>query len=267
MATHQPREVKLTEDVIGDLENLTKDWATSRQTELSKLKEQERFRREFLGNISHELKTPIFSIQGYILTLLEGGLEDEEVNRKFLHRASKGVDRITHILDDLDTITRLESSTLENNFIRFSITELCNEILDDLEINSKKKNIELATKYESNDVYVNADRGKIGQVITNLLNNSIHYGKEGGKTEIRVYHIMDVVNVEISDNGPGIEQEHLPRLFERFYRVDRSRSRNEGGTGLGLAIVKHIIDSHEQTISVRSSVDVGSTFTFTLEKA
>lgn len=267
MATQQPREVKLTEDVIGDLENLTKDWAASRQAELSKLKEQERFRREFLGNISHELKTPIFSIQGYILTLLEGGLEDEEVNQKFLLRASKGVDRITHILDDLDTITKLESSKLENNFTKFDIIELANEIIDDLEISSKQKEISLVKVYQSKEVMVNADRGKISQVITNLLNNSIYYGKEGGKTEIRVYELMDVVNIEISDNGPGIEQEHLPRLFERFYRVDRSRARHEGGTGLGLAIVKHIIDSHDQTISVRSTVDVGSTFSFTLEKA
>ena len=266
MSTQEQKSVKLTNDVVGDLEGLTKKWAQNKQEEVVKLREQEKFRREFLGNISHELKTPVFSIQGYILTLLEGGLEDEGVNRKFLERASKGVDRITHILDDLDTITKLESSQLETVFVGFNIVELANEIVDDLQINAEESRIKLQKVFSSNEMFVKADRGKIAQVLTNLISNSIYYGKENGRTEIRIYKIDDIVTVEVSDDGAGIEQDNLPRLFERFYRVDKSRARNVGGTGLGLAIVKHIIDAHEQTISVRSTLGVGSTFTFTLEK-
>jgi two-component system phosphate regulon sensor histidine kinase PhoR len=266
MSTQERQKTKLTKDVVGDLEELTEEWAKNKQEEVAKLKEQEQFRREFLGNISHELKTPIFSIQGYILTLLEGGLEDEEVNRKFLERASKGVDRITHVLDELDTITKLESSKLETVLKPFDILELASEIIIDLRVKASEKNITLQKVFSSHEMLVNADRGKIGQVFTNLITNSIYYGKSDGKTEIRIYKVDGIVTIEISDDGPGIEQENLPRLFERFYRVDKSRARNVGGTGLGLAIVKHIIDSHDQTISVRSTVGVGSTFTFTLEK-
>lgn len=266
MSTQERQKTKLTNDVIGDLEGLTEEWAKNKQEEVAKLKEQEKFRREFLGNISHELKTPIFSIQGYILTLLEGGLEDEVVNRKFLERASKGVDRITHILDELDTITKLESSKLETVLKPFDVIELASEIIVDLRVKAAEKNITLKKVFSTHEMYVKADKGKIGQVFTNLISNSIYYGKDEGKTEIRIYKVDGIVTIEVSDDGPGIEQENLPRLFERFYRVDKSRARNVGGTGLGLAIVKHIIDSHDQTISVRSTVGVGSTFTFTLEK-
>jgi two-component system phosphate regulon sensor histidine kinase PhoR len=266
MSTQERQKTKLTNDVIGDLEGLTEELAKKKQEEDAKLKEQEKFRRECLGNISHELKTPIFSIQGYILTLLEGGLEDEVVNRKFLERASKGVDRITHILDELDTITKLESSKLETVLKPFDVIELASEIIVDLRVKAAEKNITLKKVFSTHEMYVKADKGKIGQVFTNLISNSIYYGKDEGKTEIRIYKVDGIVTIEVSDDGPGIEQENLPRLFERFYRVDKSRARNVGGTGLGLAIVKHIIDSHDQTISVRSTVGVGSTFTFTLEK-
>jgi two-component system, OmpR family, phosphate regulon sensor histidine kinase PhoR len=258
--------IQLNKDVIEEATHATKDWSDLQSKELTNLKEQEAFRREFLGNLAHELKTPMFSIQGYILTLLEGGLEDPKVNRKFLERASLATTRMTNILEDLDKITALEAKHLNLDFSTFDIVSLCREVLEVTESVKSNKNIhpKFAQNYES--IIVNADRSKIGQVLTNLINNSIFYGNQDGTTLIRIFEMGNLVTIDVADDGPGIEDEHIPRLFERFYRVEKSRARNEGGSGLGLAIVKHIIESHDQRISVRSTVGIGSTFTFSLDK-
>lgn len=267
MSEQDEKKLSLTQDVLKKAAKETLIWDSERQNEIAKLKEQEAFRREFLGNLAHELKTPVFSIQGYVLTLLEGGLEDENVNRKFLERASKATDRIATILEDLDQITKIESNRFELDETRFDIVELSKEVMESLEIPSKEKGISLNFNKSYDPIYVNADRSRIAQVLTNLLANSINYGNNEGKTVVRFYAMDDVVMVEVSDNGPGISETDLSRLFERFYRVEQSRNRNEGGSGLGLAIVKHIIETqHKQTINVRSTVGVGSTFSFTLQK-
>lgn len=258
---------KLSDDIIALAEKETNQWSDEKMNEISKLKVQEEFRREFLGNLAHELKTPVFSIQGYILTLLDGAIDDQNVNKTFLERASKATERITNILEDLDQITRLEVDDLQIEMRPFDIYELAQEVFDSFEIIAKEKNIILKFSKEYNPIVVLGDRSKITQVLTNLINNSISYGNENGTTIIRLYDVDDFVTIEISDNGPGIEEIHIPRLFERFYRVEKSRNRNEGGSGLGLAIVKHIIEAHGQTISVRSTVGLGSTFSFSLDKS
>lgn len=261
--------VKMNDDVLGKTEKEVLAWADNSREEIEKLRLQEEFRREFLGNLSHELKTPIFSIQGYILTLLEGGLEDENINRAFLERASKGVDRVTGIIEDLDLITRIESERLKLNSAPVNILSLAREIVESLEIKAQKRNVKLSLDWKrigSQEINVLCDRDKIGQVLSNIINNSINYGVENGHTEVRFFDLEDNILIEVSDDGVGIREEHLPRLFERFYRVDKSRARNEGGTGLGLAIVKHLVEAHGQTIDVRSTEGQGSTFSFTLKK-
>lgn len=259
--------INMSKDIIGNAETDSKEWSEQRKSEITQLQEQDKFRREFIGNLAHELKTPVFSIQGYVLTLLEGGLEDEKVNRMFLERASKAIDRMTNILNDLDELTKLEVNDLKMDLRPFDMKDLAKEVMDGLELRAQEKHIKLRLAKEYNkEIMVRADRGKIAQVLTNLISNSISYGNENGETLIRFYEVDDIVSIEISDNGPGIEPHELPRLFERFYRVEKSRNRNEGGSGLGLSIVKHILDSHNQTISVRSTIGVGSTFTFSLDK-
>jgi two-component system phosphate regulon sensor histidine kinase PhoR len=258
---------KITDDVIANAEIETQLWSEERNKEISKLKEQEEFRREFLGNLAHELKTPIFSIQGYILTLLDGGLEDENVNRTFLERASKATDRMVSIIEDLDQITKMEADALKLEMRPFDIVELVTDIFESLEMMAKEKNIKLLFAKEYSSTFVIGDKPKIAQVLVNLITNSIFYGNKDGTTNVRFYKMDDIVTIEVSDNGPGIEEEHLPRLFERFYRVEKSRNRNDGGSGLGLAIAKHIVESHRQTISVRSTYGVGSTFSFSLDKS
>lgn len=257
----------LQEDVIEQAEIATKEWTEQQVQTISKLKEQEEFRREFLGNLAHELKTPVFSIQGYILTLLEGGLEDESVNRMFLERASKATERMTAILDDLDQITGMEVNNINLDLAKFDIVELVEDLFEDSMVRSKDKNITLEFAKEFDPIWVMADKTKIGQVISNLINNSISYGNENGTTAVRFYLMNEIVTVEVSDNGPGIAEDELPRLFERFYRVEKSRNRHQGGSGLGLSICKHIIEAHGQTINVRSTEGLGSTFTFSLNKA
>lgn len=260
--------INMDEDVLEKTEKEVFSWVKTKREEIDRLKVQEAFRREFIGNLAHELRTPIFSIQGYILTLLEGGLEDESINVKFLERASKGVDRMTNILEDLDTITKIESERVKINKKNIDIKDLAEEILDSFEIKAKEKNIKLILESKDLDIImVNCDRDKIGQVLSNLINNALNYGKEGGHVKVRFFDFEDNYLVEVADNGVGIDKEHLPRLFERFYRVDKSRSRHDGGTGLGLAIVKHIIEAHGQMINVRSTPGEGSTFSFTLQKA
>jgi len=255
------------DSMIEIAERDVQSWQQKQDQEISKLKDQEAFRREFLGNLAHELKTPVFSIQGYILTLLEGGLEDDTINKTFLERASRSTDRIVSILEDLDQITKLEIDALKMKFEIFDIIEMASESIASTELRAKDKKIKFSIQNEIEDIFVYADKKRIAQVLTNLLNNSISYGKENGETTISIIVIDDLVTIEISDNGIGIDQEHLPRLFERFYRVEKSRNRHKGGTGLGLAIAKHIIDSHNQKISVKSSIGSGSQFTFSLDKA
>jgi two-component system, OmpR family, phosphate regulon sensor histidine kinase PhoR len=247
-----------------DLEILA--WADDRKNEIERLKKLEVYRKEFLGNVSHELKTPIFNIQGYVLTLLDGGLEDPSINRNYLARAEKSVDRMITIIDDLEAISQLETGELQLEPERFDIFALAKDVVDAQELKATAKGIILTLPEEIKPFYVLADRFRIRQVIVNLIVNSVKYGKEYGETQIRFYDNGDTISIEIADNGIGISKEHLPRLFERFYRVDKSRSRDQGGTGLGLAIVKHIIEAHNQTIKVTSAEDAGTTFSFTLKK-
>ncbi len=258
-----------TSNITTDLELVSNDVekiASERQKEIDELKIMENFRREFLGNVSHELKTPIFNIQGYIHTLIDGALYDEKVNMAYLERTSKSVDRMINIVEDLVTISKIESDRLDLEMDSFDVVELAKEVYEQTEMKAKKANLNLKLEQDYFPILVSADRDKIMQVFTNLVVNSIKYGQEGGETEIRFYEMGENILVEVADNGIGISQENLTRLFERFYRVDKSRSRDQGGTGLGLAIVKHILESHNQTINVRSTVDVGTTFSFTLQK-
>lgn len=242
------------------------EWANERRSEIKELEEREKFRREFIGNLAHELKTPIFNIQGYILTLLEGGLEDEKVNRDFLERASNGVDRLMKIVEDLDLITKLESGVMDLRMARHDLHVLVKEAMEALEMHAREKQVRLVNAVPPGTA-VMADRNRMLQVLTNLLNNAINYGRAGGHCTVSSYALGEQVVAEVSDDGIGISGEHLPRLFERFYRVGKSRARNEGGSGLGLAIVKHIIDAHGQTIAVKSEEGKGTTFVLTLQKA
>ena len=263
----EPLTLDMSEDIFGKIREEVIEWDKINRREIERLTDQEEFRRDFLGNVSHELKTPIFSIQGYILTLLEGGLEDDTINRSFLQKAEKSLNRMIEMVDDLDEIAKLESNRIELNLQTFNLISLTNEVIEAVEYKAKKKNIKLSISNEPNTIMVKADASKITQVLTNLLMNSINYGKQDGKTSVRFYDLAENVLVEIKDNGKGIAEEHLPRLFERFFRVDKGRSRADGGSGLGLAIVKHILEAHQQTINVRSTPENGSTFSFTLKKA
>ena len=240
-----------------------------RRSEINTLKDQENYRREFLGNISHELKTPLFTIQGYILTLVEGGaLKDKKVRDKYLRRAAKGVDRIISIVKDLDLITQFESGIKTVDKSEFNIYNLIVNVFDSLEFESEKNNISLKLDNINNPlIFVSADQERIIQVLTNLIVNSIKYGTNNGYTEVLVEdYNKEKVIVRVIDNGEGIEQEHLPRLFERFYRIDKNRSRKKGGSGLGLSIVKHIIEAHQEEIFVESKIGKGTEFSFTLQK-
>jgi two-component system phosphate regulon sensor histidine kinase PhoR len=252
------------EDLMLQMEREATAWMNNRSDEIEDLKRLESYRREFLGNVSHELKTPIFNIQGYVSTLLDGGLEDPSINRNYLERTEKSVERMINIVEDLESISKLEAGELIIERYPFDIYELVMEVYYALEMKAKSRNIKLGFRDPYRAIYVNADKDRIRQVITNLVSNSIKYGKEGGRTETRFQDMEDNILVEVSDDGIGIMKEHLPRLFERFYRVDKGRSRDQGGTGLGLAIVKHILEAHGHAINVRSSEGLGSTFSFTL---
>lgn len=260
-------ELGMGEDVLEEVKKDVLDWADDRVKEVQDLEDRDNYRRDFIGNLSHELKTPVFNIQGYVLTLLEGALEDKENNRRFLEKAAKSVDRMVTLLEDLDAINKIESGAMELEMEPFDIADVSREIVDALEQKSRKSNIKLHMKHPDRHFKVLGDRSRIEQVLTNLLVNSINYGKDGGKTLIRFYDMGENVLVEVADNGIGMSESHLNRVWERFYRVDKSRSRDHGGSGLGLAIVKHIIEGHGQTINVRSTKEVGSTFSFTLKKA
>lgn len=259
--------LNMNEDVLGETEREVIKWGKKKSEEIDKLKEQEVFRREFLGNLAHELKTPIFSIQGYILTLLEGGLEDKKMNRIFLERANRGVDRMTRLVEDLDMVTEIGSRRIILNQTSVEIVSLIKDVLDSFEIKAKDKKIKLSINSDFETKNVFCDKDKIEQVVINLINNSINYGNKNGETKVKIFDAEDHVFIEIADNGIGIEEKHFNRLFERFYRVDKSRSRDEGGTGLGLSIVKHIVEAHKQKIGVRSKLGEGSVFYFSLKKA
>ena len=270
------REVH-TEEIVGELkgkrvENISDElntWADDNDKEIARLKDAEKFRKQYLGNVAHELKTPIFNIQGYISTLLDGGLEDELVNRKYLERAEKSVERMINIIGDLDTIARLGSDMNQMKCESFDMVALAKDIAEQCEIEAAKRNITLTVKGADklpSRCWVSADKFYIGQVMENLIINSIRYGKEGGETKITCRDMLDKILVEVEDNGIGIAKSDAPRVFERFYRTDKGRSREQGGTGLGLAIVKHVIEGHGEHVSVRSEIGEGSTFTFTLRK-
>ncbi len=262
----RPSDINML-DPINEMEREVRDWAADKSSEIEQLRTMERYRKEFLGNVSHELKTPIFNIQGYINTLLDGAWDDQEVLIHFLKKAAKSTDRIASLVEDLESISQLESGFLTMEMEIFDINDLIHDIFDSLDFKAAEKNIHLDFKEGCDTPFiVEADKDRVRQVIINLLVNSIKYGKENGYTLIGLYDMDENILIEVTDNGIGIEEEHLPRLFERFYRVDKSRSRDEGGTGLGLSIVKHIIEAHDQTINVRSTKGVGTTFAFTLKK-
>ena len=262
----------INQPITTDMETLTREvkkFATDKKLEIEMLQIREEYRREFLGNVSHELKTPLFTVQGYISTLLDGAMDDKSIRKKYLKRAEKGVERLIYIVEDLDMITKLESGDLNLDFSEFNIVELIQNVFDLLEMKADKKKITLAFEnYHIQPILVHGDKDRIQQVVENLIVNSIKYGKEGGFTEVAVVNLTKKkVLVRITDNGEGIEKQNIPRLFERFYRVDKSGSRSEGGSGLGLAIVKHIIEAHKEKIYVESEFGIGSEFSFTIEKA
>lgn len=252
-------------DMVRDVTEEFKSWANKKTQEIDQLKQMAKYRKEFLGNVSHELKTPIFNIQGYVLTLLDGGLEDETINRAYLEKTEKSINRMISIVNDLESITKLESGELELNYSDFDIANLVKEVYESQEIRAKDKGIQLALASEK-PVIVHADREQIDHLLTNLVVNSINYGKDYGKTVVSFLNMGENILIEITDDGFGIPNNEIPRVFERFYRVDKSRSRNSGGTGLGLAIVKHIVEAHNQTINVRSTINEGTSFAFTLKK-
>ncbi len=264
-ATFQNQPITTSMSMLTkEIEKIAKD----KKLEFETLEIREAYRKEFMGNVSHELKTPLFTVQGYILTLLDGAMNNKELRKKYLQRAEKGVDRLIYIVKDLDMITKLEIGDLILEKESFDIVELISNVFDMFEMKANKKNITLTFDMEYKEpIKVIADKERIQQVLTNLIVNSIKYGKEGGTTEISIENLIkNKVIVRITDNGEGIEEENIPRLFERFYRVDKSGNRKEGGSGLGLSIVKHIIEAHNEKIYVESVFEVGSEFSFTLEK-
>jgi len=262
------RKIDMSGDILTSVEQEVQDWAESKRSEIEQLRRLEAYRREFLENVTHELRTPLFNIQGYVASILSDGMDDPELRRGFLEKAESNIDRMIEMIQDLEVISRLESGEMQLDESHFDLYSLCREVFNHLEDLAKQKNISLIFGADTNiGQFAYADREKIRQVVVNLVTNSIKYGVDNGRTKISIYDMVDNFLVEVSDNGIGIEEKHLPRLFERFYRVDRSRSRAEGGTGLGLAIVKHIVEAHEQTVNVRSTEGLGSTFSFTVRKS
>lgn len=261
-----------TSVIDSDINSLTKDlgeFVKLKKSEIETLKREDVYRKEFVGNVAHELKTPLFTVQGYISTLLDGAMDNQEILKKYLQRADKGVERLIYIVQDLDLITKIEFGENKLSKSNFDIIVLIKNIFEDLEMKAKKKNISLLLDDSvKNSIMVYADMERIQQVVTNLIVNSIKYGDTNGTTEVSVepFDAKKFV-VRITDNGEGIDEEHIPRLFERFYRVDKSGSRTEGGSGLGLSIVKHIIDAHKESIFVESKYGIGSEFSFTLPQA
>lgn len=265
-------ELEITEDLNDlDFENLIlniKHFVDKKMLEIEKLHSRDDFRKEFLGNVSHELKTPIFTAQGYMLTLLGESMDDEELKLKYLERANKSIERLNAIVKDLDMISKLEMGGTKLDESTFNIVGLVNDVFEILEIKAAKRKITLSfDKIYEYPLYAKGDFEKIQQVLINLITNSINYGKLGGNTIVSISSFdKQKYIIKVKDNGIGIDKKHLPRLFERFYRVDKSRSREHGGSGLGLAIVKHTIEAHDQELFVESQLGKGSTFSFTLKK-
>ena len=259
---------KLISTNMEDLVNQLKTYSIESQTEIKSMQEKENFRRNFIGNLAHELKTPLFTSQSYLLTLIDGALKDDKINLKYLKIAEKAVERLIFIVKDLDLITKLESDNMNLEKSNFNLISIINNVFEMLEIQAKKKNISLIIDSKLKRVNVNADQEKIHQVLTNLIENSVKYGKQDGTTEISIEDLIeDKLIIRITDNGKGIKKEHFERLFERFYRVERSGNRSTGCSGLGLAIVKHIIDAHNEKIYVESDFGIGSEFSFSLQKS
>ncbi|MCC8035594.1 MAG: sensor histidine kinase [Rikenellaceae bacterium] len=261
-----------TDQLVSEIEGEISDWAEKNRREIAQLKKNEKYRKEYIGNVSHEMKTPIFNIQGYILTLLDGALEDPAINRTYLERAEKSIDRLVNIVTDLEEISKLESGVLKLQLEKFDLVALARGTAESVEMDAARRGIRIVVgnnpmSVPPAPVYVRADKHYISQVFINLLTNSIKYGNDGGLTRIAFIDLFDKVMVEISDNGVGITKEDIPRVFERFYRTDKSRSREQGGTGLGLSIVKHIMEAHNESITLRSEPGKGSTFSFSLSKA
>jgi two-component system phosphate regulon sensor histidine kinase PhoR len=255
-------------NIIEHVQDEVDSWKSEKQLEIEQLKRMEQYRRDFIGNVSHELKTPLFNIQGYVSTLLDGGLEDHAVNREYLKRTEKSIERLVKILEDLDEISQLESGQMKLNITRFDLFGLTREVTELLEMKAHRHEIQIMITDPGKVVMVEGDKDKIRQVLTNIVDNSIRYGNpENGKTKITFFDMDENMLTEVTDNGIGIETADLSRVFERFYRTGRGRSATKKGKGLGLAIVKHIVEAHHQTINVRSSIGVGTTFGFTLKKA
>jgi len=259
---------KITTDMATLTQEIDK-YAKNKKIEIEALKIREQYRKEFIGNVSHELKTPLFMVQGYVSTLIDGAADDETLREKYLKRADKGVERLIYIIKDLDMITKFEAGDLRLEIESFDIVELVKNVFELLEMKAAKKKIALTFDMDyNNPIMVNGDRERLQQVLSNLIVNSIKYGETNGTTEVSIENLIkNKVIVRVTDNGEGIEKVHIPRLFERFYRVDKSGSRKEGGSGLGLAIVKHIIEAHEEKLYVESEYGIGSEFSFTLEKS
>ena len=261
--------IDVTSNIIDDVEQEVSDWIDDQAQEISRLTEWQEYRRRFIGDIAHELKTPIFNIQGYLDTLIDGAVDDPKIRDKYLESAVRNVVRLNTILEGLDAISKLESGTIILEIQKFDIKVLIEEVFEDLEFKAKKKGItlEFKTGADANRM-VDADRETIHQVLTNLITNSIKYGNEGGVTRVGMYDMDKNLLIEVADNGIGIPEDHLEHVFDRFYRVDKSRSRKKGGgSGLGLSIVKHIVEAHNQSVNVRSSAGMGSTFGFTLKRS
>jgi two-component system, OmpR family, phosphate regulon sensor histidine kinase PhoR len=253
---------------LDDVERKVDEWTAHKDQEIKTLQELEEYRRNYLGNVSHELKTPIFNIQGFLHTLLDGGIHDSNVNISYLQKAAKNAERLQTIVEDLQAISKSDAGEMHLDLQTFDIQKLTQEVMDDMELKAKGRGIKLVFKEGANNGWmVRADRESVRQVLTNLINNSIKYGKDNGQTKIGFYDMDKIVLIEVSDNGIGIARHHLKHVFDRFYRVDKSRSRDVGGSGLGLAIVKHIIEAHKQSVHWRSTEGQGSTFGFTLEKS
>ncbi len=255
-------------DILDNVEQEVTHWGAEKQKEIERLKQLEEYRKDFIGNMSHELKTPLFNVQGYVSTLIDGGLDDPKINKEYLRRTEVSVERLIKIVEDLGEITQLESGQLYLNKVRFDIVAVTHEVVEMLEMKAHDKEIQVIINQPVKPVWVHADRDKIRQVLTNIIDNSIRYGlDQNGRSKISFFDMDENILVEVTDNGVGIDQDDLPRVFERFYRTSRGRETSTKGKGLGLAIVKHIIEAHQQTINVRSTVGVGTTFGFTLRKA
>ena len=261
------KDEKEKQNIIDAVQEKVMEFSLQKAKEIEQLKRLEQYRKEFLGNVSHELKTPIFNIQGYLETLLDGGLEDPAVGKEFIIRASKNAERLSEIVSDLLLISQYESGDLMLHKDSYNIKDQIADIYESFSIQAKAKNIDLRFRENyTKPIMVYADKSRIGQVFYNLISNAIKYCNDNCFVSIALIEQEDTVTIEVSDDGPGIASEHLGRLFERFYRVDKARSRDRGGTGLGLAIVKHILEAHKQSITVQSSVGIGTTFSFSLRR-